>query len=59
MFMWRATEIVFACHRFAIPGLELIRKVAYAKCDASVLVRWSNYTLRRQPCGRKVLCTYF
>jgi hypothetical protein len=21
MFMWRATEIVFACHRFAIPGL--------------------------------------
>jgi hypothetical protein len=30
---------------YLVEGLELFfRKVAYAKYDATVLVRWSNYT---------------
>jgi hypothetical protein len=34
---------------YLVEGLELfIRKVAYTKCDATVLVRWSNYTWGRR-----------
>jgi hypothetical protein len=30
---------------YLVEGLEhFIRKVAYKKCDATALVRWSNYT---------------
>jgi hypothetical protein len=34
---------------YLVEGLErFFRKVAYIKYDATVLVRWSNYTKRRQ-----------
>jgi hypothetical protein len=35
---------------YLVEGLELfIPKVAYTKYDATVLVRWSNYSYRRRP----------